>query len=218
MDIRSFFGVPAAGGKAPPPAAAARPEEESEAEAEAEFDSPSPSPSKAPAPASSPAHIVETKEAVATKLASPAAVSKVGASFFKKDAATVTKKEATPAAKKEAKKEAKPVAISKESASELKTQPDAPSDTASTELPSDLTEIIDWEPGTSVPYKAVADAFEKIGATTGRLEKESILCRLLCHHLLACFFISICCSMYVYILTIYVYIRIYYADYFEQLS
>ncbi|CAM9385992.1 unnamed protein product, partial [Ectocarpus fasciculatus] len=35
-----------------------------------------------------------------------------------------------------------------------------------------------WAPGANVPYKAVADAFERIGATSGRLEKESILCRL----------------------------------------
>jgi hypothetical protein len=44
-------------------------------------------------------------------------------------------------------------------------------------IPKDITDLIDWPAGQSVPYKAVADAFEKIGATSGRLEKESILCK-----------------------------------------
>lgn len=45
------------------------------------------------------------------------------------------------------------------------------------DIPAELADIIDWAPGANVPYKAVADAFERIGATSGRLEKESILCR-----------------------------------------
>lgn len=57
-------------------------------------------------------------------------------------------------------------------------QPPAPLDELpDMEISADIADIIDWSRGTSVPYKAVADAFEKIGATSGRLEKESILCR-----------------------------------------
>jgi DNA ligase-1 len=44
-----------------------------------------------------------------------------------------------------------------------------------TALPKDLRELVDWEAGAPVPYHLVAEAFERIGATTGRLEKESIL-------------------------------------------
>ena len=44
-------------------------------------------------------------------------------------------------------------------------------------LPKDVADLVDWAPNQNVPYKAVADAFERIGATSGRLEKESILCK-----------------------------------------
>ena len=45
-------------------------------------------------------------------------------------------------------------------------------------IPSDLHHIINWEIGEPVPYAAVAAAFDKIAATSSRLEKESILCKL----------------------------------------
>jgi DNA ligase 1 len=45
-------------------------------------------------------------------------------------------------------------------------------------IPSDLNAIINWEIGEPVPYAAVAAAFDKIAATSSRLEKESILCKL----------------------------------------
>jgi hypothetical protein len=45
-------------------------------------------------------------------------------------------------------------------------------------IPSDLLSIITWKPHEPVPYAAVAAAFDKIAATSSRLEKESTLCRL----------------------------------------
>lgn len=61
---------------------------------------------------------------------------------------------------------------------QLETPAIGPQVTAVSEpIPKEIADIIDWKPGDSVPYNAVAEAFEKIGATSGRLEKESILCR-----------------------------------------
>lgn len=45
-------------------------------------------------------------------------------------------------------------------------------------IPSDLTSIITWKINEPVPYAAVAAAFDKIAATSSRLEKESTLCKL----------------------------------------
>ena len=53
-----------------------------------------------------------------------------------------------------------------------------PTISAELEIPGDIRALIEWESGKSIPYKAVADTFEKIGATSGRLEKESLLCKL----------------------------------------
>jgi hypothetical protein len=48
----------------------------------------------------------------------------------------------------------------------------------SVDIPSNLQGIITWKAGEDVPYSAVAAAFDKIAATTSRLEKESILAKL----------------------------------------
>mmetsp|Transcript_12946 Transcript_12946/g.19482 ORF Transcript_12946/g.19482 Transcript_12946/m.19482 type:complete len:812 (+) Transcript_12946:66-2501(+) len=59
---------------------------------------------------------------------------------------------------------------------------DSPSISASavsvSDIPSSLAAIITWKKGEPVPYAAVAAAFDKIGNTSSRLEKESILCQL----------------------------------------
>lgn len=45
-------------------------------------------------------------------------------------------------------------------------------------IPADLREVITWAHGEPVPYAAVAAAFDKIGANSSRLAKESILSKL----------------------------------------
>lgn len=45
-------------------------------------------------------------------------------------------------------------------------------------IPVDLQEIITWGKGEPVPYSAVATAFDKIAANSGRLVKESVLSKL----------------------------------------
>lgn len=46
------------------------------------------------------------------------------------------------------------------------------------EIPVELQSMITWAKGESVPYLALVETFEKIGATTGRIEKENILANL----------------------------------------
>ena len=41
-----------------------------------------------------------------------------------------------------------------------------------------MKKIITWKRGSKVPYKAVVDTFDAVGAISGRLEKESLLSRL----------------------------------------
>jgi DNA ligase-1 len=45
-------------------------------------------------------------------------------------------------------------------------------------IPEDVRELISWEAGQSVPYKAVTDTFDKIEQLSGRLDKESAFRRL----------------------------------------
>jgi len=51
-------------------------------------------------------------------------------------------------------------------------------DSTDGEYPSELESLITWDKGQTVPYLALVDTFEKIAATSGRLEKESLLCNL----------------------------------------
>ena len=46
------------------------------------------------------------------------------------------------------------------------------------ELPSDLKDMITWKSGTSIPYSAVCDTFEKISEVPERLKKEKLFCNL----------------------------------------
>lgn len=50
--------------------------------------------------------------------------------------------------------------------------------TEGSECPAELASLITWEKGKSIPYLALVDTFEKIAATSGRLEKETLLCNL----------------------------------------
>ena len=43
---------------------------------------------------------------------------------------------------------------------------------------SDFSDIITWKAGESVPYLALIDTFESISKVSGRLDKESLFCRL----------------------------------------
>ena len=43
------------------------------------------------------------------------------------------------------------------------------------EIPPNVKKIITWKCGERVPYKAVVDTFDAVGAISGRLEKESLL-------------------------------------------
>lgn len=45
-------------------------------------------------------------------------------------------------------------------------------------IPNELQSIVTWKALEPVPYSAVAAAFDKIAATSSRLEKESTLCKL----------------------------------------
>ena len=62
-----------------------------------------------------------------------------------------------------------------------KSKPEITSTTVSTtpsDTSTDLADFITWKPLTPVPYAIVASAFDKVGATSSRLEKESILTKL----------------------------------------
>ena len=45
-------------------------------------------------------------------------------------------------------------------------------------IPPNTKKFITWKSGDRVPYKAVVDTFDAVGAVSGRLEKESLLARL----------------------------------------
>ena len=48
----------------------------------------------------------------------------------------------------------------------------------SADIPKELASIITWKAGEKVPYAAVVDCFERVGAVSGRLEKENLIARL----------------------------------------
>ena len=45
-------------------------------------------------------------------------------------------------------------------------------------ISSDIKDIITWKEGESIPYLALVDTFEAISKVSGRLDKESLFCRL----------------------------------------
>lgn len=45
-------------------------------------------------------------------------------------------------------------------------------------VPKDVSEIITWKSGESIPYSALVDTFDAISRVSGRLDKENLFCRL----------------------------------------
>ena len=180
MDIRGFFGAKTPKDKIVPPAEVAKPvplaKEKVEEEQEEEFEGGSFKPTK------NRSKVIQDDDDECST-----AVIKINDEnkeiMAKKEASTniiklTATKSALPALSQPVVQSAVSQPVAQPAVTHANTTTDQNIDEDLDEIPADLQSIISWEPGKSVPYLALVEAFEKVAATSGRLEKESILCNL----------------------------------------